>query len=59
MTIVVASFYIPIYLFVAMRRVYGQGRFVTFLKYIVLLAAYLTGFTVTMLGALAIAALSI
>ena len=59
LTIVVASFYIPIYLFVAMRRVYGQGRFVTFLKYIVLLAAYLTGFTVTMLGALAIAALSI
>ena len=59
MTIVIVSFYIPIYLFVAMRRVYGQGRLVTFLKYVILLAAYLVGFTVTMLGALAIAALSI
>ena len=59
LTIVIASFYIPIYLFVALRRVYGQGRFVTFLKYIILLIAYLTGFTVTMLGALAIAAMSI
>ena len=59
LTLVVTSFYIPIYLFVAMRRVYGQGRFVTFLKYIILLAAYLAGFTITMLGALAIAALSI
>ena len=59
LVIVIASFYIPIYLFVAMRRVYGQGRFVTFLKYLILLVAYLTGFTITMLGALAIAALSI
>ena len=59
LVIVIASFYIPIYLFVAMRRVYGQGRFVTFLKYVILLVAYLTGFTITMLGALAIAALSI
>ncbi len=33
--------YIPWYLFRAMRRVYGQGRFVTFLKYCVLSLAYL------------------
>ena len=59
LTVVATSFYIPIYLFVAMRRVYGQGRFVTFLKYLILLAAYIFGFTFTMLGALAIAALSI
>ena len=59
LTVVATSFYVPIYLFVAMRRVYGQGRLVTFLKYVVLLAAYLFGFTFTMLGALAIAALSI
>ncbi|MDH3545884.1 MAG: DUF4286 family protein [Gammaproteobacteria bacterium] len=59
LTIVAVSLYIPIYLFVAMRKVYGQGRFVTFIKYIVLTIAYLAGFTVTMLGALAIAALSI
>ncbi len=56
---VLTSFYIAIYLFVAMRRVYGQGRFITLLKYIPLLVAYLAGFTLTMLGALAIAAFSI
>jgi len=59
LTIIASSFYIAIYLFVAMRRVYGQGRIITFLKYIVLLVAYLFGFTATMLGALAIAAFSI
>jgi len=58
-TIVAVSFYIPVYLFVAMRHVYGQGRFVTFLKYIVLLGSYLAGLLVTVLGALAVAALSI
>jgi hypothetical protein len=42
-----------------MRRVYGQGRIATFLKFIALLVAYLLGFTATMLGALTIAAFSI
>lgn len=56
--IVVTSFYIAAYLFVSMRRVYGQGRIITFLKYIVLLVAYFFGFTATMLGALVIAAFS-
>lgn len=59
LTIVATSFYIVIYLFVAMRRVYGQGRIITFLKYVVLLVAYLLGFSATMLGALVIAAFSI
>ena len=59
LTIVVTSFYIAIYLFVAMRRVYGQGRIITFLKYIALVTAYSMGFALTMLGALAIAAFSI
>ena len=59
LTVVVTSFYIPVYLFVAMRRVYGQGRFVTFIKYIGLVIAYILGFTATMLGALAIAAFSV
>ena len=59
LALVVASFYVPVYLFVAMRRVYGQGRLITFLKYVILVIAYLAGFLVTMLGALAIAALSI
>ncbi|MEJ2127367.1 MAG: DUF3667 domain-containing protein [Woeseiaceae bacterium] len=57
--IVGTAFYIAIYLFVAMRRVYGQGRIITFFKYIILLVAYSFGFTMTMLGALAIAAFSI
>ena len=56
---VLTSFYIGIYLFIAMRRVYGQGFIVTFFKYIILLIAYSFGFTMTMLGALAIAAFSI
>jgi hypothetical protein len=38
------ALYAPVYLFVAMRRVYGQGRFVTFLKYILLSVAYFIGF---------------
>lgn len=59
LTIVAASIYIPVYLFVAMRRVYSQGRFITSLKYIVLFIAYSVGFFTTMLGALAIAAFSI
>jgi hypothetical protein len=59
LAVVAFSFYIAAYLFVSMRRVYGQGRIITFLKYIILLIAYALGFTMTMLGALAIAAFSI
>ena len=58
-TVVMTSFYVPVYLFVSMRRVYGQGRFVTFIKYIALVIAYSLGFLATMLGALVIAAFSI
>ncbi|MCH8865635.1 MAG: DUF4286 family protein [Proteobacteria bacterium] len=59
LTIVAVSVYVPLYLFIAMRRVYGQSRFVTFLKYIVLTVTYGAGFLLTMIGALAIAAFSI
>lgn len=59
LTIVAVSIYVPVYLFIAMRRVYGQSRFVTFLKYIVLTVTYGAGFLLTMLGALTIAAFSI
>jgi hypothetical protein len=38
---IAVALYIPWYVFRAMRRVYGQGRFVTFLKYCVLSLAYL------------------
>ena len=58
-TIVVTSFYVPVYLFKSMRRVYGQGRFVSLLKFVVLLISYLIGFFATMMGAFTIAAFSI
>jgi hypothetical protein len=49
--IVATSFYIPIYLYRAMRRVYGQGWLVTFFKYLLLLIAYFFGFSFMMLFA--------
>ena len=57
--LVASSFYVPVYLFVSMRKVYGQSRLVTSLKYVVLVIAYLIGIFSMMLGALAIAAFSI
>ncbi len=56
--IVIASFYIPVYLYKAMRHVYGQGHLVTLFKYVILLVAYLAGATFTMLGALLTVVLS-
>jgi Protein of unknown function (DUF3667) len=57
--IVAAALYIPIYLFISMRTVYGQGRAVTFLKYVPLTISYLIGFTLVMVGATLIAVFSI
>jgi hypothetical protein len=59
LVIVAASFYVPVYLFVAMRRVYGQGRLLTSVKYLVLTVSDLAGFTITMLGAVTMAAFSV
>ncbi len=56
--LVVVSFYIPVYLYKAMRHVYGQGHIITLLKYLLLLVAYLTGATLTMFSAFIIALLS-
>ncbi|NQV87438.1 MAG: DUF3667 domain-containing protein [Woeseiaceae bacterium] len=56
--IVVASLYIPVYLYKAMRHVYGQGHVITIFKYVILLFAYLTGATLTMFGAALVAVLS-
>jgi hypothetical protein len=55
----VLFFYVPIYLYKAMRRVYGQGRFFTFLKFSMLVIAYFISLLVTFLGALAYTALTI
>ena len=57
--VVAASFYIPVYLYKAMRLVYGQGHFLTSVKYIALVVAYLAGATFTMMGALLFALLSV
>ncbi len=56
--LVVASFYIPVYLYKAMRHVYGQGFLITFVKYLMLSIAYMMGATFTMLGAFLFAVLS-
>jgi hypothetical protein len=45
---VLAWFYIAWYVFVAMRQVYGQGRWLTLAKLTVLTFAYLSGFAVMM-----------
>ena len=59
LTIVATSFYIPVYLYMAMRQVYGQGRFLTFLKYLALVIAYNAGTALTMLGAVLFALVSV
>jgi len=56
--LVATSFYIPVYLYKAMRRVYRQGHVVTIFKYLLLLIAYLTGATTTMFAAFLVAVLS-
>jgi hypothetical protein len=42
-----------------MRRVYGQGHTVTFAKYVALSVTYSIGATMTMLGALLFALISV
>ena len=41
--VAIVVFYVPIYLFKAMRRVYGQGRILSFLKFTALAFSYFTG----------------
>jgi hypothetical protein len=57
--IVATSFYVPAYLFISMRKVYGQGRFVTFLKYVLLTLSYVAGFTITLVVVALLAAFSL
>jgi hypothetical protein len=40
--------YVAYYLFVSMRQVYGQGRWLTFAKFVVLFFAYLSGAALTL-----------
>jgi len=57
--IVAASFYIPVYLYKALRLVYAQGHIITLFKYVILVVAYSIGATLTMMGALLFALLSV
>lgn len=59
LAVFVVSLYIPLYLYKAMRRVYGQGRLLTILKYLVLLLSYTIGFSIIMLLAVLYTAISI
>jgi hypothetical protein len=57
-TVVAVSLYIPVYLYKAMRRVYGQRHLITVPKYLMLIMAYVLGFTLVLLVATLIAAFS-
>jgi Protein of unknown function (DUF3667)/Domain of unknown function (DUF4286) len=56
---VVLVFYVPYYLFRAMRRVYAQGRFVTVVKYSMLVVGYVFFMALTVMGLLAYTALTL
>jgi hypothetical protein len=51
--------YAPLYLYVAMRRVYGQGHVVTFVKYSMLGIAYIVCMAITAVGLLFYTALTL
>ena len=51
LVLVAASLYIPVYLYMAMRHVYGQGRILTLIKHVALIVCYSVGAVLTMLGA--------
>lgn len=57
--IIATSFYAAVYLYLSMRRVYGQGRILTFLKFIILNIIYTIGFAFVLLGALLLAAFAL
>ena len=51
--------FVPFYAFRAMRRVYGQGRFVTVIKYMALFFAYAASLVITFTAGLLFSALSL
>jgi len=57
--VIAATLYIPVYMFVAMRHVYGQRRALTFVKYVPLVIAYAVLFIVLMLTVLVVTVFSI
>jgi len=59
LVLVVASLYIPVYLYKAMRRVYGQRHLATIPKYLALLISYFAGLMTIFAVAGVLAAFSI
>ncbi len=59
LTLVAGGLYIPVYLYIGMRRVYGQGHILTFIKYIALMVSYGFGVASTMFGAALFALVSV
>ena len=56
---VVVVFYIPVYLFRSLRRVYRQKLLVTFAKFVALSVAYFLAFVIMMTATFVVAALSL
>lgn len=56
---IAGSGYMALYLLVAMRRVYLQGRFATSVKYFLLLMTYLTGLSISLFGVILYTALTL
>jgi hypothetical protein len=59
LSVFVVSLYVPIYLYKAMRRVYGQGRILTILKFFMLVLTYLVGLSLMLMFAAFYTAFSI
>ena len=57
--VVATSFYVPVYLYKSMRRVYGQGHLWTTLKFVALTAAYLFMLSMMIVVALLFAVFSL
>lgn len=58
-TLVTATLYIPVYLYKAMRKVYGQRHLVTALKFVAVVGAYFVGIMATLVIVGVLAAFSI
>jgi hypothetical protein len=59
LSVFAVSVYVPVYLYKAMRRVYGQGRAITLLKYSILFLTYVIGLALILLFAAFYTAFSI
>lgn len=57
--VVVAILYVPAYLYLALRHVYGQGRAATLIKYVLLIIAYFVFAFITLAVTLTLSLLSV